>query len=284
MKDQNNLIDNEKAFFIFKTFLYVFGLIYIGMFFFSPSEKIEEANVSSKKIKENKQFIDDVDNIDLLVYNNNGDDKVYSNLTVSEQLIFNNKNKKYKEEPKEYDKGYEILSNFYVESNVEKAIKNISNLNTKNIYESAWIGILYAHFYIFFKDDFPKEFAAKAKHNLKLFLDKKNNKKSVSACMLSNVYSYLGMIYLVSEKWPNGFGNDDLGESYLVKALKKCPTNRVSLMFYGQYKEKEDKMKSLLIYKKAKNFPIRSYYSMIDNIINDKLNEKISSIEYKIKG
>lgn len=282
MKSQDNSIDEEKVFFIFKVLLYSFILFYLGLFFFKSSNdgNVVKSNPSNIKVSSKENF----SNIDLFAYNGNGDDKVYSNLTVSEQLIFNNKNKKYSERPKEYVKGYDILSNFYIEGDVYKAIDNINKLRKNNIYESAWAGILYAHFYIFFKDEFPSDFIQKAKTNLKKFLNKKSNINSLSACMASNVYSYLGMIYLVANKWPNGFGNDEFGESYLVKALKKCPTNRISLMFYGEYKEKEDKMKSLLIYKKAKNFPIRSYYSMVDNIMNDRLNEKINSIEYKIKG
>jgi len=84
--------------------------------------------------------------------------------------------------------------------------------------------------------------------------------------LTGTVYSHLGMLYHKAPIWPIAFGDDDVAEILLKKALVNAPNNKLSNLFYAQYLFNERRYhhakKHLLI---AKQIPLRT-----DCLIEDK--------------
>lgn len=102
--------------------------------------------------------------------------------------------------------------------------------------------------------------------------------------MEGSAFITLGALYYQVPGWPFSFGDDDVAEMYLKKAVQLFPNALDSNYFYGDYLYHQDKYKKAYKYlKRADQAPVRPQMALSDRQLKKDLAELLAKVKAKLE-
>lgn len=98
-----------------------------------------------------------------------------------------------------------------------------------------------------------------------------------------SIYTSLGSLYYQVPGWPLGFGDDDLAERNLQKALQIAPEDIDANFFYGDFMlEEGEYRKAIIAFEKALNAPPRAGRKIADIGRKEEIRAKLALAQKKL--
>ncbi len=105
-----------------------------------------------------------------------------------------------------------------------------------------------------------------------------------ASALQASAYACLGLLYAKVPGWPFGFGDKELAEEYMLKALEHAPDSVDANYFYGDFLRERERYKEAHGYfLKAQQAPPRPGRSLEDQGRQEEIAAALEKIRYRVQ-